>query len=129
MCEDMLYLRRCWIWVVSQCGMGYARDVRGELSLSVQQMARKARRPAPDFVHRSDRGVVTVRAYRAALKAHGMPATGGRKGDCYDVSGRTLLLDAGVRAGHDWHARDETRQANFRYIETWRNRQGRHSTR
>ena len=54
-----------------------------------------------------------------------------RKGDCWDNAVAesffaTLELELIVKS--DWHTRDDARRAIFAYIETWYNRQRRHST-
>ena len=131
--EGMLYLatvldlgsRRCVGWAM--------RDtMEVELALSALQMAREARRPAPGLIHHSDRGSQYASgAYRAALAAHGMVASMSAKGDCYDNAVAesffsTLEFELVMR--NDGHTREEARHAIFRYIETWYNRQRRHST-
>lgn len=82
------------------------------------------RRPI-EFAQYADAG------YRAVLAAHGMRVRMSKKGDCWDSEVAesffaTLELELIVKS--DWHTRDEARRAIFRYIETWYNREHRHST-
>ena len=131
--EGWLYLaavldlasRRCVGWAM--------RDtLEAELAVSALEMAVAARRPAPGLVHHSDRGSqYACGAYRAALAAHGMVASMSRKANCWDNAVAesffaTLELELILNAR--WATRDEARRAIFRYIETWYNRERRHST-
>jgi len=103
-----------------------------ELALAALRMALATRRPAPGLVHHSDRGSQYASAeYRALLQAHGLVASMSKTGDCWDNAvaesffatvETELILEA------DWPTRDVARQAIFAYIETWYNRERRHST-
>lgn len=69
--------------------------------------------------------------YQAVLAAHGMRVSMSRKGNCWDNAVAesffaTLELELIVNA--KWETRDDARRAIFRYIETWYNRERRHST-
>jgi len=103
-----------------------------DLALSALRMALGTRRPAPGLLHHSDRGTQYAAAeYRAVLAAHGMIASMSRKGDCWDNAVAesffaTLELELIVKS--EWRTRDAARRAIFRYIETWYNRERRHST-
>jgi transposase InsO family protein len=131
--EGWLYLaavldlgsRRCVGWAM--------RDtLEAEVAVSALEMAIASRRPEPGLTHHSDRGSQYACAdYRAVLAAHGMIASMSRKANCWDNAvaesffatlERELILDA------RWQTRDEARRAIFRYIETWYNRERRHST-
>ena len=131
--EGMLYLatvldlgsRRCVGWAM--------RDtLEVELALSALRMAREARRPGPGLIHHSDRGSqYAAGVYRAELAAHGMVASMSRKGDCYDnavAESFFSTLEFELLMRNDWHTKAEARRAIFGYIETWYNRQRRHST-
>ncbi|MEO8621952.1 MAG: IS3 family transposase, partial [bacterium] len=106
--------------------------LEAELALSALNMALGARQPAPGLLHHSDRGSqYACTDYRALLDAHGLVASMSRKGNCWDNAVAesffaTLELELIVKS--DWHTRDAARCAIFRYIETWYNRQRRHST-
>jgi putative transposase len=117
--------RRCVGWAM--------RDtLEVELALSALRMARAARAPGPGLIHHSDRGSqYTSGDYRAELAAHGMIASMSGKGDCYDnavAESFFSTLEFELLMQNDWHTREEARRAIFRYIETWYNRQRRHST-
>ena len=117
--------RRCVGWAL--------RDtMEVDLVLSALRMARHARHPAPGLIFHSDRGSqYAAAAYRTDLTAHGMLASMSGKGNCYDnavAESCFATLEFELIMQHDWHTRDEARQAVFRYIETWYNRKRRHST-
>lgn len=131
--EGWLYLaavldlasRRCVGWAM--------RDtLDAELAVSALQMAIATRRPPPGLIHHSDRGSqYACGEYRAVLAAHGMIASMSRKANCWDNAVAesffaTLELELILNAR--WPTRDEARRAIFRYIETWYNRERRHST-
>lgn len=131
--EGFLYLasvldlgsRRCVGWAMGD-------QMEAELPLAALRMARDARHPAPGLIHHSDRGSqYCAKAYRAELKAHGMIASMSAKGDCYDnavVESFFATLEFELIMQNDWRTKAEARRAIFRYIETWYNRQRRHST-
>lgn len=103
-----------------------------ELAVSALQMAIGTRRPKPGLIHHSDRvSQYASAAYRAVLAAHGMRPSMSRTGNCWDNAVAesffaTLELELIVTA--TWDTRDDARRAIFRYIETWYNRERRHST-
>jgi len=103
-----------------------------DLALAALRMALGARCPAPGLLHHSDRGVQYASGeFRALLAAHGITQSMSRKGDCWDnavAESFFATLDVELIIKHDWHTRDEARRAIFRYIETWYNRQRRHSS-
>jgi len=117
--------RRCVGWAM--------RDtLDADLTVSALRMAIGARRPAPGLLHHSDRGSQYACAeYQGVLAQHGMIASMSRKGNCWDNAVAesffaTLELELILNA--TWETRDEARRAIFRYIETWYNRERRHST-
>jgi len=103
-----------------------------ELTISALEMAIAMRRPTPGLLHHSDRGSQYACAdYRAVLEAHGMTASMSRKGNCWDnavAESFFATLELELILNHRWATRDEARRAIFRYIETWYNRERRHST-
>lgn len=131
--EGWLYLatvldlasRRCIGWAMRE-------TLEAELALSALRMGLGARRPPAGLIHHSDRGVqYACDDYRALLEAHGVVASMSRKGDCWDNAVAesffaTLELELIVKS--DWQTRNEARRAIFGYIETWYNRERRHST-
>lgn len=117
--------RRCVGWAM--------RDtMEAELVVSALRMARDARHPAPGLIFHSDRGSQYASdEFRNELEAHGMIASMSGKGDCYDnavAESFFATLEFELLMKSDWPTRAEARRAIFRYIETWYNRQRRHST-
>jgi len=131
--EGFLYLatvldlgsRRCVGWAMRN-------TMEVELVTSALRMAREARHPAPGLIFHSDRGSqYAAEAYRTELTTHGMLASMSGKGDCYDnavAESFFATLEFELIMKHDWHSREEARRSIFRYIETWYNRQRRHSS-
>jgi transposase InsO family protein len=117
--------RRCIGWAMRE-----TLDV--DLALSALRMALGARCPSPGLLHHSDRGIqYACDDYRTLLADHGIVASMSNKGDCWDNAVAesffaTLELELIIK--RDWHTRDDARRAIFKYIETWYNRQRRHST-
>jgi transposase InsO family protein len=140
--SDITYIptREGWLYLATVLDLASRRVVgwamrdtlEAELAISALCMALGARQPAPGLLHHSDRGVqYACTDYRALLDAHGLVASMSRKGNCWDNAVAesffaTLELELIVKS--DWHTRDAARCAIFRYIETWYNRQRRHST-
>ena len=131
--EGWLYLaivldlasRRCIGWAM--------RDtMEADLTLSALQMALQARAPQPGLLHHSDRGTqYACDEYRALLAAHGHAASMSNKGDCWDnavAESFFATLKQELSTRRRWRTRAEARRDIFRYIETWYNRQRRHST-
>jgi len=72
-----------------------------------------------------------VWAYRALLAAHGIVASMSKKGDCWDnavAESFFATVETELIFEADWPTRDAARQAIFAYIETWYNRERRHSS-
>ena len=114
--------------------VGWAMDdhMEVDLALAALRMARDARRPAPGLIHHSDRGSqYCATTYRAELDAHGMIASMSAKGDCSDnavAESFFATLEFELIMQNDWRTKADARRAIFRYIETWYNRQRRHSS-
>lgn len=117
--------RRCIGWAMRE-------TLEVDLALSALRMALGARCPNPGLLHHSDRGIqYACDDYRTLLAQHGIVASMSNKGDCWDNAVAesffaTLELELIIK--RDWHTRDDARRAIFKYIETWYNRQRRHST-
>jgi transposase InsO family protein len=140
--SDITYVptQEGWLYLAAVLDLGSRRCVGwamrdtldAELAVSALEMAIAARRPEPGLVHHSDRGSQYACAdYRAVLATHQMIASMSRKGNCWDNAVAesffaTLELELILNAR--WATRDEARRAIFRYIETWYNRERRHST-
>jgi transposase InsO family protein len=114
--------------------VGWAMDSKLDtesLTLRALHMALADRAPDRGLIHHSDRGTqYTSQAYRKALKARGIVCSMSRRGDCWDNAViesffATLKLEMIFR--RTFRTRREARQAIFKYIETFYNRQRRHS--
>ena len=96
------------------------------------RMALADRRPAAGLLHHSDRGSqYACEEYRALLAAHEIEASMSKKGDCWDnavAESFFATLETEVIMEADWPTRAAARQAIFAYIETWYNRERRHSS-
>jgi len=139
---DITYLptREGWLYlavIIDLCsravvGWNIANHLRAELAVGALRSAIACRRPKPDLIHHSDRGVhYACDAYRDVLKSIGAKRSMSRKGDCWDNAPvesffgslkRELLDNDGLFATHV-----EARRAVFDYIERYYNRSRRHS--
>lgn len=140
--SDLTYIptREGWLYLATVLDLGSRRCVgwamrehmEVELVLSALRMAREARQPPVGLIHHSDRGSqYAAQEYRAELAAHGMIASMSGKGNCYDnavAESFFATIEFELIMRHDWHTKEEARAAIFRYIETWYNRERRHST-
>ncbi len=113
-------------------GWAMRATLDADLALAALRMALAARRPAPGLVHHSDRGSQYASAeYRALLAAHGLIASMSRKGDCWDnavAESFFATLETELILGADWPTPEAARRGIFAYIETWYNRERRHSS-
>jgi transposase InsO family protein len=76
-------------------------------------------------------GQYTGGAYQALLAAHGLVASMSKKGDCWDnavAESFFATLEVELLLEADRPTRAAARQAIFAYIETWYNRERRHSS-
>ena len=102
------------------------------LVLQALGMALSHRRPPPNLLLHTDRGVqYASREYRHALGQAGLIASKSRRGNCYDNAAMesfwaTLKLDLVYRSAFD--TRTQARRAIFDYIEAFYNRQRAHSS-
>lgn len=112
-------------------GWSMAGHLRTELILDALDMAIARRRPTEGLVHHSDRGTqYTSLAFGRRTREAGITLSMGSVGDCFDnamaesffASLETELIDRS-----SWRTRAEARLAVFDYIETFYNRQRRHS--
>jgi putative transposase len=140
--SDLTYVptREGWLYLAivldlaSRRVVGWAmrETLDPDLALAALRMALADRRPAPGLLHHSDRGSqYACGEYRTLLTAHGLTASMSKKGDCWDnaVAERFFAtLETEVIMEADWPTRDAARQAIFAYIETWYNRERRHSS-
>ena len=119
-----LFSRRVVGWAVSE------RLERG-VALDALQMALTDRQPPQGLLHHSDRGSqYASHEYQQLLAAHGVLSSMSRKGNCWDNAVAesffaTLKLEL-VYQSH-WRTRTQARSEVFEYIESFYNRQRRHS--
>jgi len=139
---DITYIptREGWLYLAAILDLGSRRCIgwamrdtlEAELAVSALRMALGARRPPAGLVHHSDRGVqYACDDYRGHLTAHGIVASMSRKGDCWDnavAESFFATLELELIVTSDWHTRADARRAIFAYIETWYNRERRHSS-
>lgn len=114
--------------------VGWAMDSRLDtesLTLNALHMALRNRAPDRGLIHHSDRGTqYTSGDFQKVLDARGIVCSMSRRGDCWDNAVAesffaTLKLDLIFR--RTFRTRREARQAIYRYIEVFYNRQRRHS--
>jgi transposase InsO family protein len=101
------------------------------LTLDALRMALAQRRPAPGWVHHSDRGVqYATRAYRQLLAQHGGEASMSRTGNCWDnavAESFFATLRRELGGPEVWPTRHAARGALVAFIDGWYNRTRRHS--
>jgi len=120
-----LYSRRIVGWAM-------ADHLRTELPLAALNMAISTRRPGPNLIHHSDRGVQYASAdYRAALQSAGIQASMSRTADCYDNAPMESFFHT-LKTEQVYHqqyaTRDQAKSDIFAYIEGFYNRTRRHSS-
>jgi len=114
--------------------VGWAMDSRitTELTRTALQMALVTRQPGADLLHHSDRGSqYASHEYQALLREHGIRISMSRSGDCYDNAAMESFfgtLKSELLAVVESHTRQQAKTAIFAYIETFYNRQRRHSS-
>ena len=113
-------------------GWAMAERINTALVLQALRMALLARRPAPGLIHHTDRGAIyTADEYRALLAAHGLAASMGRTGDCYDNAVAESFFSTvknELAATRAYASRADAQTALFEYIEVFYNRQRLHQT-
>ena len=120
-----LYSRTVVGWAMSE-------RINHALVLRALQMAISRRRPKPGLIHHTDRGAIyAADAYRHLLTAHGMAASMGRKGDCYDNAVAESFFSTvknELAVASPYASRQDAQTALFEYIEVFYNRQRLHQT-
>ncbi len=120
-----LYSRKIVGWAMSD-------RINTALVLRALQMALRTRRPPPGLIHHTDRGAIyAADDYRQLLAAHGMAASMGRPGDCYDNAVAESFFSTvknELPAVQTYASRREAQTALFEYIEIFYNRQRIHQT-
>jgi putative transposase len=78
-------------------GWALERTLEEELTLGALRMALQRRKPSPDLVHHSDRGVqYASRDYTALLVEHGARISMSRRGNPYDIFRARVLQHIGT---------------------------------
>jgi putative transposase len=110
--------------------MRYTLDA--ELAIAALESAVYDRRPPVGLLFHSDQGKqYACEEFRAFLRRYGIRASMSRKGDCWDNAVAESFfrsLKAELVDQNSWKTREAARAAIFEYIESWYNRQRRHST-
>ncbi|HWP03136.1 MAG TPA: integrase core domain-containing protein, partial [Gemmatimonadaceae bacterium] len=100
--------------------------------LAALQQALSQRRPAAGLLHHSDRGSqYACGEYRALLAQRGIAVSMSRKGDCWDnavVESFFATLKTELVADARWATRSAATADIAHFIESWYNRQRRHSS-
>jgi putative transposase len=118
----------------SRCVVGWSMGdhMRSELVVDALQMALARRRPSAGLVHHSDQGSQYVSlAFGQRCREAGIALSMGSKGDAYDnavCEAFFATLKKELVRRQSWPTRRELQSAVFDYIETFFNRQRRHST-
>jgi putative transposase len=113
-------------------GWSMRSDLKTSLLLEALGMAIRARKPLAGLIHHSDRGVQYASfLFQEALQKARMLCSMSRKGNCWDNAvaesffstlKRELIYPNGI-----FFSKDDARSKIFSYIETWYNRQRKHS--
>ena len=129
-----------WLYLASTMDLFSRRIVGWSMSSTLEaagvidalQMAIGRRTPEAGLIHHSDRGSqYASRDFRESLEAHGIKASMGRKGNCYDNAAKESFfytLKTELIHHEHYRTREEARASVFDYIETFYNRQRLHST-
>ena len=139
---DITYLRtwQGWLYLVAVqdlysrriVGWAMADHLRAELVTDALQMALAQRRPARGLIWHSDQGSQFVSlAFGQKARAAGIAQSMGSKGDCYDnavAESFFATLKKELINRRSWPTKTELRTEVFDYIETFYNRERRHST-
>jgi putative transposase len=138
---DITYLRTWegWLYLVAVqdlysrriVGWSMANHMRTELVTDALQMALAHRRPAPGLIWHSDQGSQFVSlAFGQQARAAGIAQSMGSRGDCFDnavAESFFATLKKELINRRTWPTRAELRTEVFDYIETFYNRERRHS--
>ena len=139
---DITYLRTWegWLYLVAVLdlfsrrivGWAMADHLRTELVIDALEMALAHRRPAPGLIQHSDQGsqFVSARLRPAGPRSRDRPVDG-QPGDCFDnavAESFFATLKKELIHRRSWPTKAELRTEVFDYIETFYNRQRRHST-
>lgn len=113
-------------------GWSMAEHMRAELVVDALQMGLARRQPAAGLIHHSDQGSQYVSlAFGQRARDAGIAVSMGSKGDCFDnavAESFFATLKKELVHRRSWPTRQELRSAVFDYIESFYNRERRHST-
>jgi putative transposase len=139
---DITYLRSWEGWVYLAAvqdtfsrtivGWSMAEHMKAELVTDALQMALARRRPKAGLIHHSDQGPQYVSlAFGQKARDAGVAVSMGSRGDCFDnavAESFFATLKKELVRRRSWPNRRELQSAVFDYIETFYNRERRHST-
>jgi putative transposase len=113
-------------------GWSMRDDLRAQLVIDALEMAVARRRPKPGLIHHSDQGSQYVSlAFGRRCRESCIELSMGSKGDAYDnavCESFFKTLKSELLDRRSWPDRHEARTAIFEFIESFYNRQRRHST-
>jgi putative transposase len=113
-------------------GWSMADNMRAELVVDALQMGLARRKPDAGLIHHSDQGSQYVSlAFGQQARDAGIAMSMGSKGDCFDNAAAESFfatLKKELVHRHSWPSRQKLRSAVFDYIESFYNRERRHST-
>lgn len=139
---DITYLRSWEGWVYLAAvqdafsrrivGWAMAEHMKAELVTDALQMALARRRPEAGLIHHSDQGSQYVSlAFGQKARDAGIAVSMGSRGDCFDnavAESFFATLKKELVRRRSWPNRRELQSAVFDYVETFYNRERRHST-
>jgi transposase InsO family protein len=139
---DITYLRSWEGWVYLAAvqdafsrtivGWAMAEHMRAELVTDALQMALARRKPEVGVIHHSDQGAQYVSlAFGQKARDAGIAISMGSRGDCFDnavAESFFATLKKELIRRRSWPTRRELQSAVFDYIESFYNRERRHST-
>jgi putative transposase len=113
-------------------GWAMAEHMRADLVVDALQMALARRKPEAGLIHHSDQGSQYVSlAFGQKARDAGIAISMGSRGDCFDnavAESFFATLKKELVRRRSWPHRRELQSAVFDYIETFYNRERRHST-
>jgi len=120
-----LYSRKVVGWAMSE-------RINTALVRRALHMAILTRRPPPGLIHHTDHGAIyTAEEYRMLLATHGLAASMGHPGDCYDNAVAESFFSTvknELTVEQHYASRRDAQTALFEYIEVFYNRQRIHQT-
>jgi putative transposase len=139
---DITYLRSWegWLYLAAVqdafsrtiVGWSMAEHMRAELVVDALQMGLARRRPETGLIHHSDQGSQYVSlAFGQKARDAGIAVSMGSRGDCFDnavAESFFATLKKELVRRRSWPTRRELQSAVFDYIESFYNRERRHST-